>query len=59
MTKHKVGESKAGRKFCRLAEHNKKMVTEHFHLDYDKHGKEHMKDLGEYYRSITRRTETH
>jgi hypothetical protein len=53
MTKHKAGESKAERKFRRLAEHNKKMITEHFHLDYDKHGKEHMKDLGEYYRSIT------
>jgi hypothetical protein len=29
------------------------MITKHFHLDYDKYNKEHMKRLGEYYRSIT------
>jgi hypothetical protein len=53
MTKHKAGESKAERRFRRVIEHNKKMITEHFHLDYDKHSKEHMDRLGEYYRSIT------
>jgi hypothetical protein len=53
MTKHKAGESKAERRIRRVIEHNKKMITEHFHLDYDKHNKEHMKRLGEYYRSIT------
>src|SRR5215467_189771 len=53
MTKHKAGESKAERRFRRLVEHNKKMITEHFHLNDDKFMKQHMKDLGEHYRSIT------
>jgi len=53
MTKHKVGESKAERKFRRLIEHNKKMITEHFHLNNDKYKEERMKRLGEYFRGIT------
>ena len=53
MNNHKAGESKAERKFRRLVEHNKKMIAEHFHLNYDKHQKEHMKRLGEHFRGIT------
>jgi len=53
MTKHKAGESKAERRLRRLVEHNEKMVTEHFHLNPEKHIKERMKHLGEHYRSKT------
>jgi hypothetical protein len=36
-----------------VIEHNEKMITEHFHLNYDKHIEEKGKRMGEYFRSIT------
>jgi hypothetical protein len=53
MTKHKAGESAAERRYRRVIEHNERMITEHFHLNYDKHLKEKEKLMGEYFRSIT------
>jgi hypothetical protein len=55
MTKHKPGESKAERKVRRALEHNKKMITEHFHLNHDKYIEEKMKLMGEGFRSISAR----
>lgn len=52
-TKHKAGESPARRRFRRIVEQNKKVITKHFRLDYEKHVQQHIKELGEYYRSIT------
>jgi hypothetical protein len=40
-------------KFRKIAEHNKKIVTDHYHLNYDKFLNQHIQDIGEYFRSIT------
>jgi hypothetical protein len=39
MVKHIISESKFDRKYRRIQEHNKKVITEHFHLNYDKYTK--------------------
>ena len=41
------------KKLRKIAEHNEKIITEHFHLDNEKFIKQHGKQLGEDYRSIT------
>ena len=47
MTKHKPGETRAERKYRRLVEHNRKVITKHYHLDFEKAFKEDEKEFGE------------
>jgi hypothetical protein len=53
MSNHTSGETKAEIYTRRIIEHNKMILTEHYHFDYDKVLKEHIRDLGQYFRKIT------
>jgi hypothetical protein len=52
MIKHKVGETRAERKIRMIIEHNKKVITEYYHLDYEKVLKKNAKEFGENIRRI-------
>ena len=51
MTKHKAdkieSESKVHKKIHRIKEHNRKVLTEHYHLDFEKVAKDSVKYLQE------------
>ncbi len=40
-------------KYRKIVEHNKKIVIDHYHLDYDKFLHQHIQEIGKYFRSIT------
>ena len=49
MTRHRVGESKADRKYRRIVEYNEKVITKTYHLNLDKYYDELYERLGEKY----------